>query len=72
MSAGYKVWHCSYDQHGSYQYHKNVECVVVAEIKSKALGMALTANPETHPAYWDAVEIEVDHENVHYISSFES
>lgn len=50
---------------GAYQ---DYNCVVVAEIESKALGMALTAYPDTNAKDWSAEEIPIDKEGVHHVS----
>ncbi len=63
-----KVWHCSYAWSGSFGNYQDYNCVVVAEIKSKALGMALMAYPNTLPEDWTAEEIPTDKELVHHIS----
>lgn len=63
-----KIWHCSYDWYGAYGAYEQYECIVIAEIKSKALGMALMHYPDTNAKDWSAVEIPTDEEGVHEIS----
>ena len=64
----YKVWHCTHDWRGGWGAYEENECVVIAETKSKAIGMALMAYPETNPQDWSATEIPLE-EGVHHISS---
>jgi hypothetical protein len=63
----FKVWHCNYNWQGSYGAYQEYDCVVVAEIKDKALGMALMAYPDTHAQDWTATEIPLE-EDVHHIT----
>lgn len=65
---GYKIWHCSYNWHGSYGAFRECECVVIAEIESKAIGMALMEYSDTHAGGWSAEEIPCAKEGVHHIS----
>lgn len=69
MSASFKVWHCHYSYHyrGGYTEY---DCIVVAEIESKALGMALMANADTEPQNWTAKELPIDKEAVFDIASY--
>ena len=62
-----KIWHCSYDWYGSYGAYEQYECIVIAEIESKAIGMALMQYPDTNPSDWSAREIPFE-EGVHQIS----
>lgn len=64
----YKVWSCYYREYGSWGFWEEYNCIVVAEIESKALGMALMEYPDTHPEFWKASEIDVTKEGVHHIS----
>lgn len=64
-----KVWHCSYDWNGGWGAYQQYECIVIAEIKDKALGMALMHYADTIPSRWEAVEIPTNKELVHHISS---
>lgn len=66
---GYKIWHCSSSWYGRYGAHQSYECVVVAEIESKALGMALMEYSDTDAKDWSAQEIKTDRESVHQVSS---
>ena len=66
--ASYKVWHCRYDWSGGWGAYQEYQCVVIAEIESKALGMALMEYPDTSPQWWSAHEIPLK-EGVHHISS---
>ena len=63
-----KIWHCSYDWYGSYGAYQYYECIVIAEIKDKALGMVLMEYPDTNPQDWSAVEIPFE-EGVTHISN---
>lgn len=65
----YKAWHCTYDWRGGWGAYEEIECVVIAEIKDKALGMALMEYPETNAQDWSATEIPLDKMGVHHISS---
>ena len=64
-----KIWHCSYRWDGHYGAFQEYECIVVAEIESKALGLALMEYPDTNPQDWSAVEIPTDKDYVHHVSS---
>lgn len=64
-----KAWHCSYYQSFGYGAYQEYDCIVVAEIQSKALGMALMNYPDTIAEHWSATEIPIDKEGVHEISS---
>jgi hypothetical protein len=64
-----KAWHCRYRWHGGYGAYQDYDCIVIAEIKSKALGMALMEYPDTSPEDWEAEEIPLDKEYVHQVSS---
>lgn len=68
MTATFKVWHCEYRWSGRFQTFQDYDCIVIAEIKDKALGMALTAYPDSNPQDWSASEIPMDREGVHKIS----
>ena len=70
--ASYKVWSCHYDYRGGWGAFQEYRCIVVAEIESKALGMALMEFPDTCPEDWSAYEIDITKENVHFISSASS
>ena len=63
-----KVWHCSYNWRGGWGAYQEYECIVIAEIKDKALGMALMQYPDTIPADWSAEEIPTDKELVYQVS----
>jgi len=69
---GYKIWHCSYRKSFGFGAYEEREVIVIAEIESKALGMALMEHPKTAVAGWSAVEIPCHKEGVHYISSYET
>ncbi len=64
-----KVWHCSYNWYGAYGAYEEHECIVIAEIKDKALGMALMNYPDTNAKDWSANEIPTDSELVYHVSS---
>lgn len=64
-----KIWHCHYDWYGRMGAFQYYDCIVVAEIKSKALGMALMRYPDTYVDDWIAYEIPTDKELVYHISS---
>ena len=64
-----KAWHCSYSWYGSWGAYQEYECIVIAEIKDKALGMALMEYPDTNPTDWTASEISLTEQGVHHISS---
>ena len=66
--ASYRVWLCSYYWIGKMGAYQCYECIVVAEIESKAIGMALMAYPNTDASDWSASEIPIDKEGVHRIS----
>jgi hypothetical protein len=68
MSATYKVWHCNYSWYGGYGAYQEYDCVVIAEIESKALGMALMKYEDTVPDCWTATEIPIDKELVRHIN----
>jgi hypothetical protein len=67
--ASYKVWHCSHNWYGSHGAYESDDCVVIAEIKDKAIGMALMEYPNTQPKDWSAYEISLEKEGVHHINS---
>lgn len=69
---GLRVWLCHYSWSGRFQTYEDIYCVVVAEIESKAIGMAAMENPETKPRYWSADEISLTEEGVHFVTSFSS
>ena len=71
-NALYKIWHCSYNWTGRMGAYLQYECIVIAEIESKALGMALMEYPDTLPDCWWAEEIPMNKEGVHHISSHSS
>lgn len=68
MSAQLRVWQCSYSWSGGWGAFQDYEVVVVAEIESKAIGMAVQEFKETDPKLWKAFEIPTDKEGVHFIS----
>lgn len=72
MDATHKVWHCSYRWSGGYGAYEELEVIVVAEIKSKAIGMAVMEHSRTLPKCWSAEEIPLDREGVHWISEASS
>jgi len=71
-TATYKVWHCNYSWHGGWGSYIEYDCIVVAEIESKARGMALMLYSDTIPECWNATEIPIDKELVHHINGSRS
>jgi hypothetical protein len=61
--APLKVWHCHYSNR-----YNDIHVIVLAEIQSKALGIAVQEFKDTSPDCWSASEIETSHEGLTYIS----
>lgn len=69
MSAGYKTFHCRY-RYSSRGGWSDYDCIVTAEIESKALGMALMAYPDTEARNWSAEEIDLSKEGVYEMTAY--
>lgn len=63
-----KLWSCSYYQSWGYGAYEDIECIINAETKEVALGLALEKYKETDTKYWFVEELVLEDYEVYEIS----